>query len=824
MSCSVSLRWRSKLKAKIVRGGGFRGALAYAHDKDTAEKVGGNMSGQTVAELTREFSVTKNLRPDCKNPVWHCSLGLPEGDRLSREKWGELARDFMLEMGMDPDNFLYSAARHSDTDYDHIHIVASRIGLDGQLWHGQNDVLAAIKATQKLELKHGLTLTPGLDSVVKKERKSLTHKELNMSIRTEVKPPRTVCQDAVDAVLQSASVIPAPEFIERLAVFGVRAVPSVASTGTMNGFSFECEGVAFSGSKLGDSFKWAQLQKRGIEYVKDRDYEALADARRLAAQRVADTASVGRQQPATGLDSEASERADSAAGLGSGASDRSIESVASDSVDEPESAARLRSIRQSEPSAAPNIGIAGAGVEQQSGSGDGAENGISDDSDRISDKEHERAITRAESQHGLDERSSGQDSELAGSAHSGLERFSDELENPSGGAAGSRRRAENGDRPSAEPAALEKLGGTAGGGGGRGAAGGGWASRFKQTAAAAQRRENLGESDRTRKSVSESDRTEARSIDPTEYLESHGFDVKKEGRHLSVRQNCDEVYRCTLKDGRWVTCDRFENGIGDNIALVQELEPGTGFAESVYRLSGAPSVARATRPAPVPVRQAPQMPEQGAQDVLRGREYLRGRGITLETIQEAEKSGMLRYSAGGVLFVGYDQAGTAQNIMRRAVDASEAIQKRDLAGTDKRHPQMLPGSPETVWIVEGAIDALARHDIARRDGRSAPTVLVTGGANVKGFMQTPWVQKVLALAKRVIVAFERESTAAAQAKTDSAHEVQMQKLREVCSAEVSGWTPPEGVKDLAEFNLHQAQQIEERAGQEATQLEHPKPV
>ena len=53
----------------------------------------------------------------------------------------------MIEMGMDPANFLYSVARHSDTDYDHVHLVASRIGLDGQLWHGQWEAMTAIAAT-----------------------------------------------------------------------------------------------------------------------------------------------------------------------------------------------------------------------------------------------------------------------------------------------------------------------------------------------------------------------------------------------------------------------------------------------------------------------------------------------------------------------------------------------------------------------------------------------------------------------------------------------------------------------------------------------------
>lgn len=278
---------------------------------------------------------------------------------------------------------------------------------------------------------------------------------------------------------------------------------------------------------------------------------------------------------------------------------------------------------------------------------------------------------------------------------------------------------------------------------------------------------------------------------------------------MSVRVHGDEVYRCTRKDdGHWVTCDRFENGIGDNIALVQDLEPRTGFAEAVYRLSGAPSVARAARPAPV-VRKPPTVPAQSAEDVRRGRTYLQGRGISLETIERAEAAGMLRYSAGGVLFVGCDESGTAQNVMRRAVDASEGVQKRDLAGTDKRHPQMLPGASETVLIVEGGTDALAAHDVARRAGRPAPTVLVSGGANVRSWIETPWVQKLIRAARRVIVAGEREKSPEVQERTDQARQVQMDRLREVCgpAVEVTSWMPPAGVKDMAELNTRQASAV-----------------
>ena len=51
------------MKAKVSRGGGFRGALNYVFDvgkeathTKNAERVGGNMAGNDPRELSREFS------------------------------------------------------------------------------------------------------------------------------------------------------------------------------------------------------------------------------------------------------------------------------------------------------------------------------------------------------------------------------------------------------------------------------------------------------------------------------------------------------------------------------------------------------------------------------------------------------------------------------------------------------------------------------------------------------------------------------------------------------------------------------------------------
>ncbi|HML82573.1 MAG TPA: hypothetical protein PKE37_12490 [Thiomonas arsenitoxydans] len=86
------------------------------------------------------------------------------------------------------------------------------------------------------------------------------------------------------------------------------------------------------------------------------------------------------------------------------------------------------------------------------------------------------------------------------------------------------------------------------------------------------------------------------------YLEAHGFTVKREGRHASVRNGSgDEVYRLTQTSGRWVWCDLYGQNGGDMIALVRDIAPGTSFRDAVFELTGgAALVQRVQTPKPAP--------------------------------------------------------------------------------------------------------------------------------------------------------------------------------------------------------------------------------
>lgn len=255
------------MKAKVSKGKGFRGVLDY--DLERGQVIGGTMVGKAPRELAAEFGLGRQLRPDIEKPVWHCSLSLPPGETLSAEKWEAIAADFMAEMGLQDNP--YVVVKHDDTPHSHIHIIASRIGLDGGVWDDGWDVPRAIKATQELEGKYGLTRTAGLESVGNGEKR-LTANELNQAARTGQEPTRQQLQKLVAEA--SADNPTATAFVERLATAGVQVKANIASTGRMNGFSFELNGIAFKASDLGKRFAWAELSKQ-VDYNPERDAEAL---------------------------------------------------------------------------------------------------------------------------------------------------------------------------------------------------------------------------------------------------------------------------------------------------------------------------------------------------------------------------------------------------------------------------------------------------------------------------------------------------------------------------------------------------------------------
>ncbi|WP_291524791.1 relaxase/mobilization nuclease domain-containing protein [Acidithiobacillus sp.] len=748
---------------RVKRGRGFRGVLNYVFGRDAEHKtspgilVGGNMSGHNPQSLAQEFGVTRNLRPDIEKPVWHNSLRLPAGESLEPDEWVKVADDYMEKMGFSP---LHPRCyvMHNDKEGQHVHIGASRIALDGTIYLGQNENLASTRIIQQLEIEHGLTITKGPEyengKIRMPEVKNPSKPEMEKGLRLEVKPPRLVLQDLLNSAIQEPKTV--MQFVKFLEDNGVIVLPNIASTKRLNGFSFELGGLSFKGSSLGNAYKWSSLL-RVIDYDQDRDFAELA-----------------KRKPVVGDDGRNSNGIESIAGEIGGANN-AISGTLVHTGNQPGSGFIYPETnnRALDPGGHVRLAEGHSGSEprpdtaiRQDGSGAAFEGAVRD-----------AGVERLEAQGG---RNADTNRQYAGEVRKGtkdVEALDD----------GNHRAVRNPDRDTHEMA-----GGVMA-----------WNTRFKQAAAA--RKRGTSKSPRHEQQHIQRDVVnDAHYADPIPYLQNQGFAVKREGRHYSVTSHGDEIYRLTRKDdGYFVWCTKEGDRGGDAISLLEEL--GRTFQQAVHDLSGAPRLAIGVA-LPV-IRDARPVLLRGNGDGKAAEAYLMGRGISKNTILQAQIDGFLRLQDNAVAFVGWydgEIRAVTLRLLEQALahDGSRLITKMDVKGSDKRFPAAVPGSRRRVWIVEGGVDALAVADwhAHYHPDQAVPTIIVSGGAGVRGFLDMPHVQEVLRQAESVIITKDREKSCEVQARTDADHEKQILKIREIVGASVAvtEWVPPQGCKDVAE--------------------------
>ncbi|OYT87176.1 MAG: hypothetical protein CFE46_13290 [Burkholderiales bacterium PBB6] len=316
---------------RIIRGWSFKAVLEYCEGRGTKQDVadgrliGGNMACSAVSELVREFTSVRRIRPDIEKATWHNSLRLPPGDRLEDDRWCEIVADYMQRMGFGPAH-PYCIWAHDDESA--VHIVACRIAADGSLYLGKNENLASTRHIQELERRFGLQITKGpeyqhpdaLPHTLKPKGPQvarLKKAEIELAIQSGSVPPKLRLQKLIDeAIVDGLDVV---SFAEQLEAEGVIVRANLASTGVLNGFAFELDGVMLKGSSLGKRYSWQGLQGRGVTYEQDRDCQALerySAAARGPAGHEGDAGEVGKSgQPVPDLGADAEHLGTAVSGL-----------------------------------------------------------------------------------------------------------------------------------------------------------------------------------------------------------------------------------------------------------------------------------------------------------------------------------------------------------------------------------------------------------------------------------------------------------------------------------------------------------------------------
>jgi hypothetical protein len=254
---------------KITKGNGFAGVCSYVLGKDEARLIGGNMAATTPQQLAAEFRVfsRKNIR--VQRPVEHISLSPSLLDReLKDTEWIALAQDLLDGLGMSKNQFVL--VLHEDTEFEgkrrpHAHIVANRVNIDGQCASDWLDFHRTEEILRQLEEKYELTpvasswevqRTGETTGQVRRQRR-----EAELGSEPQESTKRRL-QNLCDAAAADQPTM--RQYLQRLKDSGVEAQIKETRTGKIQGISYELEGVAFAGHKLGRNYSWIGLQKLGI--------------------------------------------------------------------------------------------------------------------------------------------------------------------------------------------------------------------------------------------------------------------------------------------------------------------------------------------------------------------------------------------------------------------------------------------------------------------------------------------------------------------------------------------------------------------------------
>ena len=120
-----------------------------------------NLCGETPKEIHEEMKLIGDYNSRCKNKFLRIEIGIAPKDepQMTFKTLNRLALLFAKQMGLDDHQWV--AVTHKDTDNLHIHIIANRISLEGQVYDTTFVSNRAARVAEELSHKYGLTIAKG---------------------------------------------------------------------------------------------------------------------------------------------------------------------------------------------------------------------------------------------------------------------------------------------------------------------------------------------------------------------------------------------------------------------------------------------------------------------------------------------------------------------------------------------------------------------------------------------------------------------------------------------------------------------------------------
>ena len=225
-----------------------------------------NLCSRDPKTIYEEMKVVSNYNSRCRNKFLRIEIGIAPQDekKLSVSEYMWIAHLFAKRMGLD--NHQWVAVTHKDTDNRHIHIIANRISLYGEVYDTTFVSNRAARVAEEISREKGLTIA----KEVKAERKHQKTKA-NPTREQTKKEVQQICYTLLDKYMGSG-ISGHSMFLYELNKNGITLERMKNKQNKVYGLKFSYGEHTFKASEIGREFGYRSLQKN-FEATNQEEYK-----------------------------------------------------------------------------------------------------------------------------------------------------------------------------------------------------------------------------------------------------------------------------------------------------------------------------------------------------------------------------------------------------------------------------------------------------------------------------------------------------------------------------------------------------------------------
>ena len=238
--------------------------------------------GHDYRLMARDFETIHSLRELRGKPVFHGVIDFHPKEQLDDAQLVKIAREYMREMGLIDTQ--YAVVKHTDTEHNHVHIVANLINFEGEHLNLYPIICRSNDIVRELARKHGL-LPLG--------QKNL--REINFDALDGPDTRKYAIYRSIKESLPGCNGF--QELEQRLSREGIETRYRVDDrTGNRIGISFRYQGIAFKGSEIDRDFSFGQLHQKLVQQQTLTQWQS--EKLQLRAEQVAEEQKVMQEKEA----------------------------------------------------------------------------------------------------------------------------------------------------------------------------------------------------------------------------------------------------------------------------------------------------------------------------------------------------------------------------------------------------------------------------------------------------------------------------------------------------------------------------------------------